>query len=652
LAHVIQNPKIKHNATMTDWYLNQASLPSSSLSAIDSKSRQNVHHSEELSSSASQTTTRTRLGRSPVVCRQAAVATSQPLATAIGYDLLKQGANAADTAIAVAAALCVTEPCSTGLGGDMFVLYYDAATKSVSAINGSGRSPAQLTLDRIRQAHPSTSADNSSSGVNVESFRASALAVTVPGAAMGWEDLYHRHGSGTTNRKCSDTDAATTKSHTATPPPVTVHFTMQELLEPAARLAQDGFPVAPLTSQYWNAGHAQVAKWLPNKSNSPMQDSRDTNSLAMAPRDAGEIVTNAHLANVLRRLGRDGARQGFYTGPVADAMVAAVQRHGGCLTHDDLQSHTASDFVTPISVPYRQCRLWQVPPNGQGIAGLIALSGIEHLTKQGPAADNAVSLIPGTTTCYHVMMEMMRLGFADLRHHVADADHMHVDCDWLLDPARTAERADTLYQPRRASIHGVAPDKASGTVSFQVVDAYGNAISFVQSNYQGFGTGIVPDACGFTLQNRGFGFDLVEPGTHPNAVGPSKRPCHTIIPGLLTHADDNELYATLSNMGGHMQPQGHLQLTVNMLDGNLDPQAAIDQPRFCIADGTRDGVVYLEHGVDEHVVRELQDMGHLIQANITDSSVFGRAQIIRRDRTTGVLWAGSDGRADGCAMGF
>jgi gamma-glutamyltranspeptidase / glutathione hydrolase len=247
---------------------------------------------------------------------------------------------------------------------------------------------------------------------------------------------------------------------------------------------------------------------------------------------------------------------------------------------------------------------------------------------------------------------MMRLGFADLRRHVADADHMKVNCDWLLDPARTAERADALYQPRRASIHGVAPDKASGTVSFQVVDTQGNATSFVQSNYQGFGTGVVPDGCGFSLQNRGFGFDLVEPGSHPNAVCPSKRPCHTIIPGLLTHADDNDLYATLSNMGGHMQPQGHLQLTVNMLDGNLDPQAAIDQPRFCIADGTRDGVVYLEHGVDEHVVRELQDMGHLIQANITDPSVFGRAQIIRRDRTTGVLWAGSDGRADGCAMGF
>jgi gamma-glutamyltranspeptidase / glutathione hydrolase len=584
------------------------------------------------------------------------VASSQPLATAIGYDLLKQGANAADTAIAVAAALCVTEPCSTGLGGDMFVLYYDAATKSVSAINGSGRSPAQLTLDRIQQAHPSV--DNaycSNNGVNVESFRASALAVTVPGAAQGWEDLYHRHGSGNTNRKFNDTTTTTTAdtSITATTKPPVPHFTMTELLEPAARLAEQGFPVAPLTAQYWRAGHAQVATWLQNNNNSPIQDSHETNSLATTPRCPGEIVSNMHLANVLRRFGRDGALQGFYTGPVADAMVAAVQRHGGCLTHEDLQSHT-SDFPTPISVPYRQYRLWQVPPNGQGIAGLIALSGIEHLTKQYPTENRrGVSpLIPGTTTCYHVMMEMMRLGFADLRRHVADADHMKVNCDWLLDPARTAERADALYQPCRASIHGVAPDKASGTVSFQVVDTQGNATSFVQSNYQGFGTGIVPDGCGFSLQNRGFGFDLVEPGSHPNAVCPSKRPCHTIIPGLLTHADDNDLYATLSNMGGHMQPQGHLQLTVNMLDGNLDPQAAIDQPRFCIADGTRDGVVYLEHGVDEHVVRELQDMGHLIQANITDPSVFGRAQIIRRNRTTGVLWAGSDGRADGCAMGF
>jgi gamma-glutamyltranspeptidase/glutathione hydrolase len=249
------------------------------------------------------------------------------------------------------------------------------------------------------------------------------------------------------------------------------------------------------------------------------------------------------------------------------------------------------------------------------------------------------------------MIEMMRLGFADGRAHVADEAHMSVSVEQLLDPKRINDRAESLFEPEKATIAGT-PIASSCTVSFQVVDKDGNAISFVNSNYMGFGTGIVPSGCGFTLQNRGFGFTLEQ--NHPNVVAPRKRPYHTIIPGMITYSDTNELHSTISNMGGNMQPQGHLQLTVDMVAGGLDPQAAIDLPRFCIADGTKDGMVQIEGGVEEKDILELKVRGHNLQDNVFGHarSVFGRAQIIKRNRQTGVLWGGSDGRADGCAIGF
>lgn len=550
--------------------------------------------------------------RSPVICRHAAVATSQPLASSVGYDILKQGGNAADAAVAIAAALAVTEPCSTGLGGDMFCLYYDAATRTVSCLNGSGASPDALTLDLLQQAYP-----DGNGGVNAARFRDSALSVTVPGAAAGWEDLWRLRGSG--------------------------KFSFSHLLEPAAVLAEEGFPVAPVTSYHWRAGMVQILKWLDDGDAVPL-----TGASGQAPA-AGEVVTNPDMARVLRDLGAHGAVDGFYHGTTGQAVVAAVQKNSGCLTMDDLAAHR-SDNPAPISAAYRGCHMWQAPPNGQGVAGLIALAGLHHLEEQQHCPAITPETI-GSANAYHSLMEMMRLGLADARTHVADANHMTVDCEWLLNADRIGKRAAALFRSDRAVIQGV-PDAASCTVSFQVVDAQGNAISFVNSNFQGFGTGIVPDGCGFTLQNRGSGFHL-EAGHH-NIVAPRKRPFHTIIPCLLTHSDTGEFYATLSNMGGNMQPQGHLQLAIDMVAGNLDPQAAIDMPRFCILDGTHDGIVFLEEGVDESVVKELQRRGHKLKAGIKghERSIFGRAQIIKRDRATNVLWAGSDGRADGCAMGF
>ena len=324
------------------------------------------------------------------------------------------------------------------------------------------------------------------------------------------------------------------------------------------------------------------------------------------------------------------------------------------MTLNDLTNHE-SLFPQAISQSYRNVKLWQVPPNGQGIAALIALSGLKHLEDKGICPQMTPETVGQTADALHVQIEMMRLGFADARKYVT-CPHHTVPTDWLLDPNRIGNRAEQRYDPHRANCHNDDALSSCDTVSFQVVDEEGNAISFVNSNFMGFGTGMVPDGCGFTLQNRGFNFSL-DP-EHANHLAPSKRPFHTIIPAMLTHTDTTSgeelLYATLSNMGGFMQPQGHLQLTVNMVAGEMDPQRAIDMPRFCIPAGTHDGLVQLEEGIPNCLLEELGRMGHHMETNISghDRSVFGRAQIIKKDPETGVLWAGSDGRADGCAMGF
>ena len=387
--------------------------------------------------------------RSPFLCRNGCVASSQPLASSIGLDLLRQGANAADAAVAVAAALAVTEPCSTGLGGDMFCLYYDAATRKVSAINGSGKSPSTLTHEMLCQKYP-----DGNGGIDADAFRLSPHAVTVPGAAQGWEDTVKSFGSG--------------------------KFSLAQLLEPAAKLAEEGFPVTPVTSHHWQSGMECIIRWLND-------DDKETVPLTVdgkrAPQ-AGDIMKNPDMTRVLRALGKQGAKNGFYQSQAGKAIVARLQQLGGCLEQEDLDKHT-SLFPDPIDANYRQHRLWQVPPNGQGLAGLVALTGIEHLEKT-----NKVPVIESMSDRdrLHVMIEMMRLGFADARAYISDPDTMTRSSSEILDPKRVGDRATCLFNPTKATIAGV-PDASSCTVSFQVVDKEGNAISFVNSNFMGFGTG-------------------------------------------------------------------------------------------------------------------------------------------------------------------
>jgi len=592
---------------------------------------------------------------SPFLCTKGCVATSQPLASSIGLQILLKGGNAADSALATAAALAVLEPCSTGLGGDMFSLYYDAQSKQVSAINASGICPAHLNLDLLKQRIPDTSS-TTTTGIDVDAFEKSVYSITTPAAARGWEDFYIKY----TSKK----------------------FTFAELLEPAAQLAEHGFPVSIITSHFWKAGlEKDIKKWYTQEEKEEIKSDDDNvvnnfnnihihiplsmNGTGEAPKP-GDIMTNIEMAKVLRSLGKHGATNGFYKSFPGKAIVKTIQKHGGVMTQHDLnEEHTKSTFPEPIFAEYNGVKLYQVPPNGQGIAGLIALSGLGSLEEQGiipkPQVHKNGSGWASAQT-WHAMIEMMRLGFGDARAFECDTEFCNNNAngkaddgmkynEFLMDQERIKQRAQRLFDPNRAVVQGI-PDPTSGTVSFQVVDEEGNAVSFVNSNYAGFGTGLVPEGCGFTLQNRGFGFSL-DPN-HLNALEPYKRPFHTIIPGMITHADTNELYATMSNMGGWMQPQGHMQLTVGMVSAGLNPQAAIDLPRFSIADGTHDGVVLIEQGPEDEIIDELISMKHNMQNNISgyERTIFGKAQIIKKDRKTGLLWAGSDGRADGCAMGY
>lgn len=529
--------------------------------------------------------------RSPVLGRRGMVATSQPLAVAAGLEILRQGGSAADAAVATAAALNVTEPTSTGIGGDCFALYYEKANYKVTALNGSGRAPKALTLEHLM-----------AEGIENELPPFHAYTVTVPGACAGWCDLVERHG----------------------------RLSMATVLAPAIRLAEEGFPVAPLTAHAWARGAERQLKTAPGGEELTI-DGR-------APR-IGEIFTNPGLARTFKAVA-EGGKEAFYQGEIAEAIAVVLKSAGGCMTVADLAAHE-STWERPISTLYGGVRIWECPPNGQGLAALIALNILEGYDLE--------EFEPLSAQRLHLEIEAMRLAFADARWYIADPKYNPAPLDWLLSEEYAAKRRRLIHADKATLDykHGTPP-AGSDTVYLSVVDGDGNACSFINSNYMGFGTGIVPKGWGFTLQNRGHNFSLEE--EHPNALAPGKRPYHTIIPAMATQPG-GELYASFGVMGGFMQPQGHMQVTIGLRDDGLDPQAALDQPRFCITEGTAGGQVALEEGIPTEVVAGLESMGHkVIQISGYGRAVFGRGQIILQDSDSGVLWAGSDPRADGCAM--
>jgi gamma-glutamyltranspeptidase / glutathione hydrolase len=519
------------------------------------------------------------------------VAASQPLAVGAGLEILSSGGNAADAAIATAAALNVTEPGSTGIGGDCFALYYEASSRKVYALNGSGRAPASLTLERLRRE-----------GYTQELPPFHAYTITVPGACAGWCDLVERFG----------------------------RLPLSAILAPAIRLAEAGFPVAPVTAHFWQRAAEHQLRTAPGGQELAIE--------GRAPRP-GEIFRNPGLARTLRVVA-EGGKEEFYQGVIAQAIAAAIQGAGGCLQESDLAAHY-STWEQPIAVNYRGLHIWECPPNGQGLAALLALNILEGF--------DLAALPPLSAQRLHLEIEAMGLAFADAGWYVADPVFNPAPLEWLLSKDYAAQRRKlidlnqaVLDQPRGA------PSGASDTVYFSVVDAQGNACSFINSNYMGFGTGIVPSGWGFSLQNRGHNFSL--DSDHPNALAPGKRPYHTIIPAMATTLS-GDLYASFGVMGGFMQPQGHLQVVVALVDDGLDPQAALDRPRFCIEDGTAGGRVALEKGMPQETLTDLSRMGHQVYSvSGYERALFGRGQIILRHPETGILWAGSDPRADGCAM--
>ncbi|KAL8698296.1 MAG: hypothetical protein Q9201_006651 [Fulgogasparrea decipioides] len=583
--------------------------------------------------------------RSVVHSLNGIVSCTQPLAAQAGQRILRDGGNAADAAVAVAAALNMTEPSSTGIGGDMFCLFYDATEKKVKALNGSGRSSKNNTLAQMRHdlgLKPGESGDIPQDSVH---------SVTTPGAAAGWVDTVERFGSG--------------------------NLSLEQILSPAIELGE-GFPVSELASFFWRDSEDLIKNASPNygellKSDSHAKDSK------RAPL-AGEIMKNPTLANTFRLLAKHG-KEGFYSGQVARALVKVVQDLGGHYELDDLTYHAqqGSEEVEAIKLRFNGqdigkahsqavdgqrsaddegVDVWEHPPNGQGIVALMALGILQELERTGKVR----TFREGDHNCteyLHAIIESLRIAFADSTWFVTDPDVEKVPTQEMLSRSYLAERAK-LFDPHKASDiidHGSPAHNHSDTVYFAITDKHGNAASFINSNYGGFGTCIIPKGCGFTLQSRGANFSLEE--NHPNVVAPRKRPYHTIIPAIITNPSDQSLHTVYGVMGGFMQPQGHVQVLLNILAFKYNPQAALDAPRICIGAGTPDQgkvldrTVYLEEGIRENVAEELRKLGHEVQIlKGYKRGLFGRGQVIRCHVEDGrnVYSAGSDPRGDGAAL--
>jgi gamma-glutamyltranspeptidase / glutathione hydrolase len=529
-----------------------------------------------------------RSRRSMVTARRGMVAASNPLAAQAGLNILRQGGNAADAAIATAAMLNVTEPASTGIGGDCFALFFDAKTKKVTALNGSGRAPAALTVEHLRG--------------HSEIPDRSPHAATVPGACRGWYDLLGRHGT----------------------------MMLKDVLAEPIYYASEGYPVHPVFGAAWEASE----NFLRNSPNT-----EDYLPGGGAPK-VGQVVKLRGLARTFERVA-EGGPDAFYTGETADAIVSTLQSLGSVMTHDDLKNHT-STWGDPISTDYRGLTVCEHPPNGQGLAALIAMN---------IASGWELSELPwDSPERLHIMIEAMRLAFADARQYIADPEVVRVPvADLLSQKYANARRAlISKHQAMQPPSYG-APLPSSNTVYFSVVDGQGNACSFINSLFMGWGTGIVAKGTGVFLQNRGAGFSLQS--GHPNELAGGKRPYHTIIPGMAVK--DGELWASFGVMGGFMQPQGHFQVISAMVDDDLNPQEALNRPRFCLESGYSDSVLALEDGIPLSTMARLAELGHNIRPVAgRGRGVFGDGQIIRRDAETGVLFGGADPRKDGLVAAF
>lgn len=524
--------------------------------------------------------------RMPVLARRI-VATSQPLAAQAGLRMMMQGGNAADAAVATAIALTVVEPTANGIGSDGFALIW--AGGGLHGLNASGRAPAALT-----PAHFEGQDSITTRGWDP---------ITVPGAVSAWVETSRRFGA----------------------------MPFERLFEPAIEYAQNGYLVSPQTASGWRSAvraYRNFDAWM--KTFAP--DGR-------GPR-TGQLVQLPDHARTLQQIA-ESKGEAFYRGALADQIAAAAKDGGGFMTVDDLAGHNA-DWVRPISVDYHGYHLNEIPPNGQGLAALLMLGIVRHF-EMGDDAGRPVD----SPESLHIQIEAMKLAFADAHRYIADPDYMDVAVEALLDDAYLESRAK-LIDVNRAQDFKHGTPATGGTVYLTAADADGTMVSFIQSNYTGFGSGIVIPDTGIAMQNRGANFTL-EDG-HPNQVGPRKRPYHTIIPGFVTRSGaggEHEAVMSFGVMGGFMQPQGHGQVVIRMVDYQQNPQAALDAPRWQVESGMR---VSLEPGFDEAVYERLGAMGHDVRRARARTVTHGGGQAICRLENGYV--AASDLRRDGQAVGW
>ncbi|EMR07676.1 Putative gamma-glutamyltransferase ywrD [Bhargavaea cecembensis DSE10] len=527
-----------------------------------------------------------RSQRHTVFAKNGVVATSQPLAAQAGIEIMRRGGNAIDAAIASAAALTVVEPTSNGIGGDAFALIWTEG--KLHGLNASGPASKAATADKVK-------------ALGHEKMPVfGAVPVTVPGAPSAWAEVSRRFGK----------------------------LSLSETLEPAVRLAEEGYPLTPILGKYWEVAYNKFK----NLSEGSEEERKafeawfDTFAPDGRPPKTGEMWRSPGHADTLRQIGETDGRA-FYEGPLAEQIADAVQAHGGFLSKEDLAAYQP-EWVEPVSATYRGYDVWEIPPNGQGMVALMAMN-IHSATGKQPVYGEAETL--------HRQIEAMKLAFTDGKAFITQPDDM---------PVETAHLLSTEYAEKRAAVIGdraIDPEPyelpKGGTVYLAAADGEGNMVSFIQSNYMGFGSGIVVPDTGIALQNRGADFSL-DP-EHPNYLKPGKKTYHTIIPGFLTK--DGEAVGPFGVMGGYMQPQGHFQVISNTVDFGLNPQAALDQPRWQWVGGK---TVQVEPDFPLHLAQALQRKGHDIQI-ATDSGGFGRGQIIWRNPETGVLEAGTESRTDG-----
>ena len=517
--------------------------------------------------------------RRVVLGQKGAVATSQSLATLAGMEMFWAGGNAVDAAVATAIALTVVEPTSNGIGGDAFAIVWDGELRG---LNASGRSPQALNRSCFKDLDPMPPRG--------------WLTVTVPGAVSGWRALWEKWGT----------------------------LPFEQLFAPAIRYAAEGYPVSPVTAEAWQRAEATFMP-LTEAKYQPFKDVFFPKGRAPA---VGEVWGSRYHAQTLKEIAVTGG-ESFYTGKLAEQLAAYAADTGGFVSKEDLARHQA-DWVTPIGTQYRDLKVWEIPPNTQGIAALMGLNIIEGLDLQDYPRDSGES--------FHRQIEAIKLAFADLHHHVADPAFMTVNSDALLSKGYAAQRRQLIGEQAIPAATPGFPD--SGTVYLAAADET-LMVSLIQSNYHGFGSGLLVPETGIALHNRGLGFTL-EAG-HPNEIAPNKRPFHTIIPGFLTKGD--RPLGPFGVMGAPMQPQGHLQMVVNMVDYGMNPQAALDAPRWRYLERA---VVLLESQVPQAIVLDLIKRGHDVR--LAPPQMFGKGQMILRQ--AGVLVAASEPRADGLALAF